>query len=403
MAPLTTPKSEAPTAAVDAELSAILESVLQFARQRDYTGWDYADGMSSRVLQRLGVENKWVNLIVQESIKRFPVNIRPVLLVEQRQNFKGSALFALANLTAADLLDEPRYTREARALLDWLVANQARGYASFCGGHQHALQELNDMKTPGTPGIVSTAYAMFALMQGAELDDRYRQIAATGVHYILEDLSFREIETGARIKYKPDDDESAFVLNANAIAARTLLEVDDMLSRSRHRSKAEQLLDYVVTNQTTRGGWKYMDPPSASHLSMDNHHNGFIVESLLRHRDLTGSTRYADELESGLEFYRNQLFEATGAPNWDESKSYPRDIHAAAQGIIVFCRSGNIDFARQILEWTLTHLYAGDGRFYYQKRRFYTKRFTLMRWCQAWMAYAIAFYLRTVRELPPST
>jgi hypothetical protein len=35
----------------------------------------------------------------------------------------------------------------------------------------------------------------------------------------------------------------------------------------------------------------------------------------------------------------------------------------------------------------------GDGRFYYRKGRYYTKRITLMRWCQAWMAYALAVWL----------
>jgi len=128
---------------------------------------------------------------------------------------------------------------------------------------------------------------------------------------------------------------------------------------------------------------------------MDSHHNGFILESFLRHRDVTGSDRYAETLERGMAFYRETLFEESGAPNWDESSSYPRDIHAAAQGIVLFSAAGETRFASRIIDWTLSELYAGDGRFYYQKRRFYTKRFTLMRWCQAWMAFAGAVSHRT--------
>jgi hypothetical protein len=127
---------------------------------------------------------------------------------------------------------------------------------------------------------------------------------------------------------------------------------------------------------------------------MDNHHNGFIVESLLRHRAVTGSDRYADALDRGLAFYRGTLFKDSGAPNWDERTQFPRDIHGAAQGIITFSEAGDTGFARRILQWTRDELYAGEGRFYYQKRRFYTKRFTLMRWCQAWMAVAVATLLR---------
>ena len=70
-----------------------LVQTLKYARECDYTGWDYADGMSSRFLRMLPVENKWLNIAVQESIKRSPINIRPLALVEQRQNYQGTALF----------------------------------------------------------------------------------------------------------------------------------------------------------------------------------------------------------------------------------------------------------------------------------------------------------------------
>jgi hypothetical protein len=44
----------------------------------------------------------------------------------------------------------------------------------------------------------------------------------------------------------------------------------------------------------------------------------------------------------------------------------------------------------------LLNMYAGDGRFYFRKYRFHTKRQVLMRWCQALMAYAISEYLRAL-------
>lgn len=376
----------------------VLEETLAYARQRGYTGWDYADGMSSRILRALPFDNKWVNLAFQETIKRFPVNVRPLFLVEQRQSFKGSALFAMANLAAADLLGDPRYRSEARTLHEWLIDHQSAGYAGFCGGHQHALQDLLDKKDPGVPGIVSTAYAMLALLEGEAIDDHYPAVALTGADYVFDDLEYRETASGARIKYKPDDGEEAFVLNANAIAARILLELHDRFDRPTFRDRAELILDYVVSHQSASGGWKYMDPPSYSHLSMDNHHNGFIVESLLRHRQITDSDRYATALNRSYDFYRRVLFAPSGAPNWDETQAYPRDIHGAAQGIIVFSLGGDLAFARRILQWTLDNLYAGEGRFYYQRRRWYTKRITLMRWCEGWMAYAMTRYLQALPD-----
>jgi hypothetical protein len=377
------------------DIGELLAETLAYARDREYTGWDYFDGMSSRVRKRLPIENRWLNLAFQEGIKRAPINLRRLLLVEKRRNYKGTALFTLANLAAFDRLGEDRYHQEALALADWLIANRTRGYAGFCGGHQHATQDLHTRRPAKTPGIVSTGYAVRALLAAARFDPMYAEVAETALPFVFEDLNYRETATGARIDYHASaNGEDPIVLNANALGARLLLDLHHHDPRTRLRERAERVLDYVVAEQTDAGGWMYTDPPDASHLSMDNHHNGFIVESLLRHRAVTGSDRYADALERGLSFYRNTLFEDTGAPNWDEGSQFPRDIHAAAQGIVTFSEAGDTEFARRILEWTCDNLYAGDGQFYYQKRRFYTKRFTLMRWCQAWMAFALATLVR---------
>ena len=374
----------------------LLAETLAYAREREYTGWDYVDGMSSRLRRWLPGENKWVNLVIQEGIKRAPINVRRLMLVEQRRNFQGAALFAISNLTAFDVLCEERYRRDAIRLSEWLIEHQTSGYAGFCGGHQHATQDLQTRRPARTPGIVSTGYAARALLAVARLEKEYADVAETALSFLMDDLNYRETPPGARIDYHATaDGEGPTVINANALGARLLLDLHDREPRARLRERAEGILDYVVAQQTNAGGWLYTDPPDASHLSMDNHHNGFILESLLRHRQVTGSDRYVDSLERGLSFYRTTLFEDTGAPNWDEQTQFPRDIHAAAQGIITFSEAGDTAFARRILEWTCDELYAGEGQFYYQKRRFYTKRFTLMRWCQAWMAFAIATLLRT--------
>jgi hypothetical protein len=39
-------------------------------------------------------------------------------------------------------------------------------------------------------------------------------------------------------------------------------------------------------------------------------------------------------------------------------------------------------------------MYDPAGRFHYQETRWYRKRFTLLRWCNAWMARALAHLLR---------
>ena len=51
----------------------VLRNALAYARANDYAGWDYVDGMSSKVWKSLPIDYKWANIAFQEVVKR----IRP--------------------------------------------------------------------------------------------------------------------------------------------------------------------------------------------------------------------------------------------------------------------------------------------------------------------------------------
>jgi hypothetical protein len=394
-----TASADTPPRTADAErVRQALEQALAYAADREYTGWDYADGLSSRLRTALPVENRWVNLAFQEGIKRTPVNVRPLFLVEQRRSFMGAGLFVLVHRTLDRLRSENDgfdHPGAACRLADWLVDNRCRGYSGFCGGHRHENQHLAHKTTPAEPDVVTTAVAVKGLLAAADYDGRYAEVARTAERFLVEDMRYRAVGDTARIDYYPQEPSDRHTLNATAMAAQTFLDLFELTGRDRLRERAAALLDFVVTHQTDRGGWYYRVPASASHLSMDTHHNCFIVESLLRYHEVTDTDRYAQSLSTAVEFLRASLFRADGAPNWDETASYPRDIHAAAQGILAFTAAGDLSFAGRIVEWTLATLYLGGGRFGFRRHRLYTERTTLMRWCQAWPCYALATYLRS--------
>jgi hypothetical protein len=388
----------------------VLRDALAFAREREYTGWDYCDGLSNPIRAALPFENRWLNLAFQEGIKRAPVNVRPLFGVEQRRNFMGASLFAMANLTAHRLdaagdgghlaagVDDPDYLAEATTLTDWLVATSRSGWSGFCGGHNHEVQHIHAKGVPSDPDVVSTSFGARALLRvGARAADDLVTTARTAADFLIEDMNYRETENGATVDYYRSQRPDTYIPNSAAIAARLLLDLYRVSGEEGLRERGEALLDRVVSCQTDTGGWTYSHPPEKSHLSMDNHHNGFIIESLLYHRSTVGTGRYADPLRDGLEFYRERLFEADGAPNWDESSTYPRDVHAAAQGILVFTYAGEHETAGRVLTWTIDNLYDADAaRFHYRVGRFHRRTVTLMRWCQAWMCYAVSEYLAGV-------
>ncbi|MFB6139861.1 MAG: antibiotic ABC transporter permease [Halosimplex sp.] len=385
------------------EIRRTLANVLSYARGQNYAGWDYVDGMSSRLLRALPFESKWLNLAVQETAKRAPINLRPLFLIEQRRNFMGTALFAMANLTADDLVageadplnrgPDVDYRTEGTALLDWLLTDRRPGYSGFCGGHNHVIQGLHHRGPIEDPDLVSTSYGVKALLRGARYDETYSEVARTAEEWAVNDMDYREVDGGAKITYFPKHPDDVYTLNAGAIGGRLFLDLYDYFGDDRLREYGEKILSYIADHQTSSGGWYYRVPADSSHLSMDNHHNGFIIESLQRHREVTGSNRFDETIDRAVEFYRDVLFEPDGAPNWDEDSAYPRDVHGAAQGIVVFTYAGDLEFARRIIHWTRENLSDDAGRFYFRKQRFYTKWITLMRWCQAFMAYAISEYL----------
>ena len=382
----------------------VLDSTLEYARDRSDAGPDYGDGMSSRLLQAAPVDNRWLNIVVQEVVKRAPINVRPLLRVEHRRNYKGAALFAMANLNYDRLqASDDRATaagfdpqREAKRLADWLVDERCSGYSGFCGGHRHEIQHFHTKGVPNDADIVSTTYAvraLLALARAGVVDEAYATLARTASRFLVDDLNYREVPAGAKIDYHMNHPDDSYTLNSAALGAGMLLDIYDYFGDEDCLDRARKILDHVAANQTDRGGWPYRLPAAASHLSMDNHHNGFIIESFQRYRDIVGSDRYEETLDTALSFYRTELFEPDGAPNFDETNAYPRDIHASTQGILVFTREGELDFAAQLIDWVLANLQVRDGEFYYRRYRYHTKRVTLMRWCQAWMSYALSEFL----------
>ena len=96
--------------------------------------------------------------------------------------------------------------------------------------------------------------------------------------------------------------------------------------------------------------------------------------------------------DMGLKFYAELLFNADGSPRWMSDCDYPHDIHGSAQGILTFSRHPKEYplLADKIAQWAIENMYHRDGRFYYQQQHYFTKRFTLLRWCNGWMARGLS-------------
>jgi hypothetical protein len=115
---------------------------------------------------------------------------------------------------------------------------------------------------------------------------------------------------------------------------------------------------------------------------------------------MTGDDRYMEAYWSGVQYYKNHLFEIDGAPRWMHDKKYPFDIHGAAQGIITFTKAARHRkvYRRDVhntVSWALRNLYRPKTEdFAYRQGRYMKWNYSLMRWCNAWMMRALSEFCR---------
>jgi hypothetical protein len=378
----------------------VVRAVHEYSRARGWQGSEKHDALNSPWLWRWFGGRRWTRLLATQGVMRFPLNLRPLLRVPPAHNPKGVALFAQSMRDRAMLTGDPGDRREADALLELLLSlavpapSGARAW-----GYLYPWQDLGFFAPRGTPNAVVSAFACEALLDAFEQDGDSRWLDAVGdaVRFFLTDLERLKDEPAELcLSYMPLPMRMR-VMDVSILVGAVLARYAKHAGRRDLDEPSARLVRYVVNRQTPQGAWFYTDPPGDSPIRHDNYHTGFILDALWRWMHATGDHGHADAYRRGLEFYREKLFTDDGAPRWMSDREYPYDIHGAAQGILTFARheAEYPGFAGRVAAWALAHMYDPEGRFYYQRTRLYTKRFTFMRWCNGWMARALAHLART--------
>ncbi len=380
-------------------LAAVVRAVHDYSRAREWKGHEKHDALNSPLLWALCGHFRSTRLLAIQGVMRFPLNLRTVLGVPPAHNPKGLALFAQSLLDRARVQADPGARAEADSVLT-LLASLARPSPSGARawGYLYPWQDLGFFAPTGTPNAVVSAFACEAFLDAWEdrADPRWLQCVADCVPFFLDDL-VRLVDTPDELclSYMPLAMRMR-VMDVSVLVGAVLARYARSAGRDDLRDFAARLVRYVVRRQTPAGAWFYTDPPGDSPVRIDNYHTGFILDAIWRYMRASGDRSHEPAYRSGLRFYAGHLFAPDGAPRWMSDQDFPRDIHGAAQGILTFARhdAEYPGLADRVAAWALAHMYHPDGRFYYQMTRRYTKRFTFMRWCNAWMARALAHLAR---------
>jgi hypothetical protein len=380
----------------------VLSSVLTWSQQQEYRGWNKHDGLNSPIMDALfghwgSKLGRWPRMVAIQGVMRFPVNLRPLLLTPKTYNPKGLALFVHAYLDRYELEGNEEDLEEARMLLDLLMDVRSPGeWGGVCWGYSYLWQDPGFNAPAHTPNAVVTSFVCEAFLHAYRVtsDSIYLDTVQESIGFFNHDLiALKDTADELCLGYMPLP-MTMRVMDVSILIGAVMAQYGELANDHQFDSQSIRLVRYVVNQQTDYGAWFYTDPSGDSRIRHDNYHTGFILDALERYMAATGDRQWQDRYDHGLAFYAEELFNKDGSPRWMSDVDYPHDIHGAAQGILTFSRHQKEypGLAGHIADWAITNMYSGQGRFYYQDTGIFKKRFTLLRWCNAWMACALARY-----------
>ena len=372
----------------------ICDDCLAWAREREYAGYDPYDGLNSPLLD--AVASNWLTRLVgMHAVNKAPVNLRPLLGIPAERNPKGIALFAMAYLNRYRETGETIERDRAETLLRWLDENQSPEYNLAAWGYNFDWQNVRKFFLPAYhPSIVVTVFGGRAFLEYYETtgESWALETAQSAATFIQKHINREQVNGFDVFTYTPHD--SFVLINTNALAAGFFYQLAPHTDSAKFSERAKELFEFVVDSQADSGGWYYAMPADESHLSHDNFHTGFVLESLHGYAiDQPADHPAREAYEKGLQFYRDNLFDENGAPRFEADKRYPYDAHAAAQAILTFTQPDterDRAMAEAVYEWTTANMLDDDGYFYRRIGRILTDKTPYMRWSQAWMCRALS-------------
>jgi hypothetical protein len=362
--------------------------------KNDYRGYDTFDGLSSKLLRPLTFNNPFLRIALQQGVRRFPVNVRPLVGVAKSRSTKGMGFLARGFMRLHAATGDDSWGDQAKLALEWLIENQAKGYTGSSWGNHFDYQSRVSYVPRGLPSVVWTSLIGHAFVDGYEHfhDERFFTIAVNACEHILRDLSTRVEGDGLCISYFPKQDVQ--VHNANVLAAGLLARVYSYTRTEPYRALAEKSIRYTACHQRPDASWYYGE---ASNLHwVDNFHTAYVLDSFKHYAQGTADNQYEKNLATGYRYWKDTFFLPDGTPKYYDHKTLPIDIQCCSQAIdsLVFFHNSDpesLPLALRVADWTIRHMQDRSGYFYYRRYSAWAVNKTAtLHWGQATMLCALS-------------
>lgn len=380
-----------------------------YCEKNEYQGWDPYDGLNSTIFQKIPIinKNRWARLAWIQLFKRSPLNLREILKVPKETNPKALGLFITTYCNLYKAEPKKEYLDVLQNLVQKTLSLSTPGYSGICWGYNFDWQSRLTFTPKYFPTVVATSFIGSALLDAYEIlgnRDLLHKVRTTA-DFIQKDLIRVEDEKGnIGFSYSPgkkgEAHPPAIVYNASLLGARLLARIYGYTREPNLLNVSGKTVQFCIDHQNSDGSWFYGTHPTQKWI--DSFHTGFNLQCLAEYESNTGDRSYANNIKQGLRFYIDHFFTSEGIAKYYHNAAYPIDVHSPAQLIVTLYALGEIENNKKIvdnvLKWTIENMQDEQGYFYYQIKENIKNKIPYMRWSQAWMLYAMSFYLLYLRE-----
>jgi hypothetical protein len=371
-----------------------ISSLNGWLEKNDYCGYDTFDGLNARFIRPLTFENKYLRMALQQTVRRFPINLRPVLGIEKKRSTKGMAFLAKGFLRLYQATGNTAWRDKTHMALEWLIQNQSPGYSGACWGNHFDYQSRSTYVKKETPSVVWTSLIGHTFLDAYhQLSQQpFLQVAVSACEHIQRDLGPYNDRGTLCINYFPTS--RLQVHNANTLGASLLARTYFYTKNEAFRGLAERAMQYTAKCQRPDGSWYYGQEGNLRWV--DNFHTAYVLDCFKYYGDYTGDKQFDGQLMDGYRYWKRTFFLTDGTPRYYNHKTLPIDIQCSSQAIdtLVFFNdrdAESLQLAIKVARWTIRHMQDCTGYFYYRRySRWFVNRTATLHWGQATMLCALA-------------
>ena len=375
----------------------ILESIhrlYDWLEKNDYRGYDTFDGLNAKYVRWMTFETPLLRTVLQQGVRRFPLNLRPLVGVPRSRSTKGMGYIAKGFIRLHEATGETLWAERAQSTLQWLIEKESPGYSGACWGNHFDYQSRSFYLPKGVPTIVWTSLIGHAFLDAFEhfQDQKYLDVAISACEHIVRDLEVLVEGDGVCISYIPTQNKQ--VHNSNTLGGSLLARTYSFTRNEAYRALAEKAIRYTASHQRADSSWYYGE--AANLHWVDNFHTAYVLDCFKYYSDATGDHQFEEELHSGYDYWKKTFFLADGTPRYYDHKTLPIDIQCSSQAIdtLVFFHQRDpesISLAVKVAQWTIKNMQDRTGYFYYRRYSPQLVNTTpTLHWGQATMFCALA-------------